>query len=618
MPKKIASECGAGNSSETVSAGKKALFIATFAMLCVAIIVLVEIGLRVAGYGIDTRAFIKPPDKSDVYITNANLFKKYYPRRALTKPYPIGEMLNGNIFPVKKKEDTLRGFVVGGSTAQGYPYERNQSFSKITELALAAGDKYDNVELINFGLSAITSYCVRDIASKLFRYQPDFLVIYAGHNEYYGTISTTTGGCHAAKNLYLALNEFRIFQFLFNLQNIFDPPEAYGSLMEEQLGQHRRPMAPETDEEVATNFIKNIDAIVKSCQKRNIPVIIMEPVCNLIDMPPFSGEKDDEFKDYILSYAAAINNNRQVLETFYQDRLTRKSNDCNANIRYLDALARQKLTGKTDLNDFIAAKELDTLPFRAKEIIPEKLRAYCHNHSAANPNLFFIPLGQIFTQTGDKTAFNSHFFVDHLHFTQAGQRLVSQALAEQIADIFKFNEDEKGRVVKFYKNDGRIDKAIHYLPACRTVVFQRIDALSKKPPYNKMLIPYQHNNVDGLTEADVSPQLVKLITKAESAKMAPSVIIASFLINHGKIAEGKKYLDLYLWNYPDNYRPYLILARFQKTFNKDIVDTFATYKMAYLLSGKMKMIYSELDAFLASHGRKDLFEEIKKYGAPVE
>ncbi|MEW6077979.1 MAG: SGNH/GDSL hydrolase family protein [Thermodesulfobacteriota bacterium] len=619
MDKEPVFHAGSHNAGEKISAGKKALFNMIFCLLIVIILVLTEIGLRVAGYGIDTRPFISPRYLEDTYITNVNLFKKYYPRRALTRPDTVPDMMSVNKFSREKAAATLRGFIVGESTAQGFPYQPNQSFGKMTELALAAGGKYEKVETINLGLSAITSYCVRDMASKILAYQPDFLVIYAGHNDYYGTISATTGGNYVTKTLYLALAEIRIFQFLFNLRNMIHPPPEYATLMEEQFSQQRIPLKPEMDREVAVNFVKNIDAIVKQYRRHNIPVIIIEPVSNIYDMPPFSGEKDDDFKDFIQDYAAVVKSGKvQDLASFYQERMSREQVDGNANVRYLDALARKKLTGKTDRADFIAARELDAIPFRAKEVLLKSLRDYCRDHSSDNPGLCLIPLGEIMAQLNGEAAFGNEFFIDHVHFTQAGQRLVSRILAERIADIFKFNEAEKGNVTDFYRDDVLIDQVIHCLPACRTQVYRTMSSLREHSPYNQMLIPYHREDVDGLTEADVDPQMVKILQDSQSKKMDYPVILAALNVNQGRIEEGRQYLDLYQWIYPGNYRPYLIRARFKKTFTKDIGEIIADYETAYLLSDKLKMIYDEVAAFTGENAREDLMARIDKHGDPVE
>jgi lysophospholipase L1-like esterase len=601
---------------QPISKKEKIFFNLIFISLILLTLVLIELGLRIAGYGIDTHAFIKPRYKNDIYVMNQNIIYKYFPRKVVTKSDTLRDMMIANQFSVRKPPNTLRGFVVGESTAQGFPYESNQSFSKITELALGACGKYKKVELLNLGISAITSYCIKDIALKLLPYQPDFLVIYAGHNEYYGTLSATTGGNYFTKNLYLTLKESRLFQLLFNLQNSLNPAPENTTLMEEQFNQQILPPNPKLDQEVAADFIKNIDGIVKAYNYRSIPVIVIEPVSNLYDMPPFAGEKDSEFKEFIESYTTLIKkNNRQELADFYQARLRQKQYDQNANIRYLDAVSQTVLTGKPDLNGFKSAKDLDTVPFRAKETLVESLQKFCASHSLNNPNLSFIPLSKIMTDMNDNEIFGNKIFIDQLHFTQAGQRMLSRILADRIAEIFQFNDFEKNKIARFYTEDAKIEKSLLYLTANRIDVYLKVRLLLENAPFNKMLLPYQRKDIDGITEANLDPELVKLIFESRDKEIIlPNV--ANYYLKQDKILEGKMYLDSYLWIFPACYRPYLIQARFGKTFTGDLNGTFANYKTAYLLSDKMKMIYDEIAQYLADMGRDDLFQAIKKYGRP--
>jgi hypothetical protein len=292
--------------------------------------------------------------------------------------------------------------------------------------------------------------------------------------------------------------------------------------------------------------------------------------------------------------------------------------DGNANVRYLDALARERLTGKTDRADFLAAKELDTTPFRAKEALLKGLRDYCRDHSAAYPGLRLIPLGEILAQMKGENAFGNELFVDHVHFTQAGQRLVSRILAERIADVFQFNGEEKEKIADFYRHDDRIEQAIHYLPACRTQVYRTMRSLREHSPYNQMLIPYQREEVDGLSEAGVDPQMIKLLKDSQDKGMDFPVVIAAVSVSQGRSGDGGNYLDLYRWLYPGNYRPYLIQARFKKALSKDIDGTFADYETAYLLSEKSKMINDEILAFLKENARADLVAAMEKHGGPAE
>src|SRR5690606_25363071 len=117
-----------------------------------------------------------------------------------------------NLFAAEKPPSRLRIFVVGGSTAQGYPYQRNHSFTAIAQAALRSVGA--DVEVVNLGNSAMSSYYVREVLGDLPEYEPDAVVVYAGHNEYYGTPSIFTGGSHTTRMALLQLKKYRSVQLL--------------------------------------------------------------------------------------------------------------------------------------------------------------------------------------------------------------------------------------------------------------------------------------------------------------------------------------------------------------------------------------------------------------------
>ena len=78
---------------------------------------------------------------------------------------------------------TFRIFCLGGSTATGYPYWYNASFSFFlkTRLKIIFPDK--NIEVINLSMTAVNSFTVLDMVKELPEYEPDLILVYDGHNE---------------------------------------------------------------------------------------------------------------------------------------------------------------------------------------------------------------------------------------------------------------------------------------------------------------------------------------------------------------------------------------------------------------------------------------------------
>lgn len=75
-----------------------------------------------------------------------------------------------------------------------------------------------NFEVINMSLTAINSYTLYDFTTQLIHYKPDAVLIYAGHNEYYGALgiaSTSTLGHNSlVVKLVMQLRDLRLMQLL--------------------------------------------------------------------------------------------------------------------------------------------------------------------------------------------------------------------------------------------------------------------------------------------------------------------------------------------------------------------------------------------------------------------
>jgi lysophospholipase L1-like esterase len=87
-----------------------------------------------------------------------------------------------------KKENAFRVFVLGGSSTAGWPYVPNAAFSRHIKRRLELLYPKNTIEVINLGISAINSYSLRDFIPGIIKQQPDLVIIYAGHNEYYGAL----------------------------------------------------------------------------------------------------------------------------------------------------------------------------------------------------------------------------------------------------------------------------------------------------------------------------------------------------------------------------------------------------------------------------------------------
>ena len=140
-----------------------------------------EIVLRVIGYGSPServdpfqgfegtnRIFqeVEGSDGRSLYVANPN--KAYVDQR----------------FSSKKATDAYRIFAFGGSTTEGVPWGRNDSFPAQLHERLQEMIPSREIEVINVGVAGYASSRVLEIFKEMLDYQPDLFVVYTGQNEF--------------------------------------------------------------------------------------------------------------------------------------------------------------------------------------------------------------------------------------------------------------------------------------------------------------------------------------------------------------------------------------------------------------------------------------------------
>ena len=94
------------------------------------------------------------------------------------------EGLRGVEFSKDKPDNTYRIIAVGGSTTFGAGVTDENTWPRILEKKLQSISESKNIEVINAGISAITSFNENKlIKEKLIRYKPDLIIVYDGNND---------------------------------------------------------------------------------------------------------------------------------------------------------------------------------------------------------------------------------------------------------------------------------------------------------------------------------------------------------------------------------------------------------------------------------------------------
>lgn len=374
----------------------------------VLILLLAEVLLRLFNYGYDTSLFIKYPDDPNYWVINKYASEKYFTDTA--------NATKGNIepFKVEKAKNTFRIFVLGESTTAGYPYLHNGSFHRWLQYRLMHTYPDVNFEVINVSLTAVNSYTVLDFGKQVVNYLPDAVLIYTGHNEYYGALGIGSTS-HIANNRFwvqtvLALKELRLVQLVNNVISGLKPassnPDQRENLMKRMAQQQAIPYQSEAYKAGITQFRNNMTELCRYMQDKKVPVFLSTLVSNEKDLKPFISDLSDTSAN--LQYAQA--------------------NDSYQSGKYLQAK-----------QEYIKAKELDLLRFRA----PEALNGIITELAKQYSNVHLVNARTVFEQHSPNGILGNETLLEHVHPNLFGYALLSEAFYRSIknAGLIKAHAD---------------------------------------------------------------------------------------------------------------------------------------------------------------------------------
>ncbi len=380
---------------------KKRIFTVVLVLLPFLLIGSLELGLRIFRFGGDLSLFISAPaDVSDYMMCNPNVGRRYFfVQKTVPKP-------TKDLFLKKKPANGYRIFVLGGSTAAGFPYGNNLTFSRILNHRLSDTFLDKRIEIVNVAMSAICSYTLLDFVDEILENEPDAILIYAGHNEFYGALGVASveslGKSRGFIKTYLKLKGFKTFllvrDIIGQIRKLFskaiygaseDDPTA--TLMERIVADQAIPYNGKLYKQGEYQFENNLNDILKKFKEANVPVLISDLVSNVRDQRPFMSEETDS-----LPAAEQIFQQAQSLE--------KQGKYDEAKIQYYNA------------------KDLDDLRFRATERFNDII-----NRIAVKWNYPIVPMKKYFQGVSPNGLIGDNLMVDHLHPNINGYFLMADA-----------------------------------------------------------------------------------------------------------------------------------------------------------------------------------------------
>ena len=406
-----------------------------------ALLLLVDLSLRIAGYGFSPHAIIEfQADGKDACCDNVKFGWRFFPRNIARESEPF-------IFPADKPDDTYRIFILGASAAQGTP-EPSFSFGRILREMLH--DKYPavNFEIINTAMTAINSHVVLQIAKDCARHDPDLFIVYLGNNEVTGPYGAGTVYTLPLANLSvirtgIALKATRLGQLLASLADSVGAekkaPRVWRGL-EMFLNNQIRADTPPL-EAIYRNFQRNLKDIRRISSKSGSKTIFCTVGSNLKDSPPFASlHRPDltpaEMKKWDDIYRQGA---ERELQGNYADAIECYLEAAKIDDRYADMqfrLARCYWAAaeyEKARERYIRARELDTLRFRADSRINNIIRDVAAGKTAEG--IYLTDAAKYLEKNSPNAIPGWELFYEHVHLNFKGNYFLAKTVFEQVEKI---------------------------------------------------------------------------------------------------------------------------------------------------------------------------------------
>lgn len=348
-------------------------------------------------------------------------------------------------FSAVKGEEEFRIFCLGGSTVQGRPFEPATAFSTWLELSLRAAAPGKTWEVVNCGGISYASYRLAPILEEVLAYSPDLLILYTGHNEFLEdrTYARIKDLPRPITGLVRFLLRFRLVSVVRkaivaarrespkNGEPLPDPLSVeVDARLDRPDGLDLYQRDPEWTQGVFSHFHHNLDRMVALANQAGVPLILVDPVSNLRDTPPFKSQHRSDLTE---------SERRAFYETWRRGRNEAKWNKPQAIHALREAIEIDDEfaalhwelghfldeIGSPDeaLNAYRQAKELDVCPLRAPEPIHEILATVASTHG--------VELISARDHIGDLSRDGipgNDWLLDHVHPTIQGHQEIARLL----------------------------------------------------------------------------------------------------------------------------------------------------------------------------------------------
>lgn len=441
-----------GESHKQPSLPRSRLRIASFYLMTL-VVVLVPLAMGEAAL----RLFVPAPRVSyyDPYVSFSGLRPLFVLDSTGTRFMTAEERLAAfrrQYFAAEKGPGTFRAFCLGGSTVQGRPYSVETSFTKWLELNLRAARPDLDYEIVNCGGISYASYRLAPIMRELLEHEPDLFIICTGHNEFledrtYQKMKKTPASLLRVHRALLNLRSYALADRFLSKRGTrptgakLAPKTVLKNDVRTKLDLEEGLQSYHRDEiwlkGTIEHFRHNLDTLLRMAYEKRVPVILLNPVCNLKDCPPFKSQPRDDLTESQRREVAELRERASGLgwdDTHGKIRLLEEAariDSRNAGLLFLLGRCYARLGLWDEAKKwFVLAKEEDVCPLRILEPMHRIIEEVASRYQTPIVDVQAL----IEKRTEDGIAGNE-WLLDHVHPNIEGHQLIADAVYQTMVKM---------------------------------------------------------------------------------------------------------------------------------------------------------------------------------------
>lgn len=559
--------------------------IAALLVVPLVLLLVIEIVLRIAGFGYPTDFLLKSEvEKHPRWVENQRFGWRFFGPKYARTP----EILS---LSPEAAADTIRVFVMGESAAYGDP-NKGAGLPRMIEAMLSLRYPATRFEVVNVAMTAINSHVIRDIASACAKADGDVWVLYMGNNEVVGPYgSGTIFGSQTPPlsviRANLALKTTRTGQLLDVIGGAAraakaDAPEWKGMSMflDQQVAADDPRM-----ERVYAFYQKNLEDIIACGRRSGAKVVVSNVAVSLRDCAPFGSRaiadlnpKDAAGWERLMTEGIRLQEQEKWAEALAVYQKAAEIEYRNADLHFRMGRCALGLGDAAKASAaFGRARDLDTLRFRCDSRMQRIVQQVAARHKGADVR--FADAVSAFAAASPDDIPGKEFFYEHVHLTWEGNWLLAKTIADEIVGFLPDSVRRQEGALPEWPSSAQCARRLAWTDLEKLGCLKEMRKRMHEPPFTRQL---NHAEQTGHLDAEIQ----RIESKASASDMKAELAA----------------VDQALQTMPDDY--HLLTRRSDlcvQTGDPDAAIT-AARRMTVLLPHASK-IWSQLGSILIKTGK---------------